>query len=48
VTQKVQPRLMLTGSGSKRAGLLVMEGFGGRALRHRQEVGAVSGLTPTP
>lgn len=48
MTQKVQQLLMLTGIGLKRAGLLVMECFGGRALRNRQEVGAVSGLTPTP
>lgn len=48
MTQKVQQLLMLTGIGIKRAGLLVMECFGWRALRHRKEVGAVSGLTPPP
>jgi transposase len=48
VTQKVQPLLMLKGIGIKRAWLFVMEFFGWRALRHRQEVGALSGLTPTP
>jgi transposase len=34
--------------GIKRAWLLVREFFGGRALRHRKAVGALSGLTPLP
>jgi hypothetical protein len=34
--------------GIKRAWLLVREFFGGRALRHRKAVGALSGLTPPP
>jgi transposase len=48
VTQKVPQLLRLKGSGSKSAWLFVMEFFGGRACHNRQEVGALSGLTPTP
>jgi transposase len=48
VTQKVPQLLMRKGMGIKSAWLFVMECFGGRALRNRQEVGALSGLTPTP
>ena len=48
VTQTVQHLLRLTGIGSNSAWLFVMEFFGWRALRNRQEVGALSGLTPTP
>ena len=44
----MQPRLRLTGMGSKRAWLLVRASFGGRACRPRQAGGAWSGLTPTP
>jgi transposase len=47
-TQKVQHLLMLKGIGINRAGLLVMECFGGRAFRHRKDVGALRGLTPPP
>jgi transposase len=48
VTKTVQQRLLLKGIGINRAWLCVLEFFGGRALRNRQEVGARSGLTPTP
>ena len=48
VTQKVQQLLMLKGIGINSAWLFVMEFFGWRALRNRKEVGALSGLTPTP
>jgi transposase len=48
VTKKVQQLLMLKGIGIKSAWLCVREFFGWRALRNRQEVGALSGLTPTP
>jgi transposase len=48
VTQKVQPLLRLTGIGITRAWRFVRECGGGRAFRHRQEVGALSGLTPPP
>jgi transposase len=47
-TQKVQQLLMLKGIGINRAWLFVLECFGWRAFRNRQEVGALSGLTPTP
>lgn len=48
VTKKVQQLLMLKGIGINSAWLFVMECFGWRALRNRKEVGALSGLTPTP
>jgi transposase len=48
VTKKVPPLLRLNGIGSNSAGRCVMEFFGWRAFRHRKEVGALSGLTPTP
>jgi transposase len=41
--KKVRPRLALQGIGSKRAWVLVMECFGGRACRNGTEVGALSG-----
>src|SRR5215467_13245776 len=48
VTQKVQQLLRLKGIGINSAWLFVMEFFGWRAFRDRKEVGALSGLTPTP
>jgi len=48
VTQKVQQLLLLKGIGINSAWLFVMEFFGWRAFRNRTEVGALSGLTPTP
>jgi transposase len=48
VTKKVQPLLMLKGIGINSAWVFVMAFFGWRAFRNRQEVGALSGLTPTP
>jgi transposase len=48
VTQKVQQLRMLKGIGINSAWLFVMEFCGWRALRNRKEVGALSGLTPTP
>jgi transposase len=48
VTKKVQQLLMLKGIGINSAWLFVMEFFGWRAFRNRKEVGALSGLTPTP
>jgi transposase len=39
---------MLKGIGINSAWLFVREFFGWRAFRNRQEVGALSGLTPTP
>ena len=48
MTQKVQQLLMLKGIGINSAWLFVMEFFGWRAFRNRKEVGALSGLTPTP
>jgi transposase len=48
VTKKVQQLLMLKGIGINSAWVFVLEFFGWRALRHRKEVGALSGLTPTP
>jgi transposase len=48
VTQKVPPLLRLQGSGSKSAGRCVRAFCGWRAWHNRQEVGARSGLTPTP
>jgi transposase len=48
VTQQVQQLLRLKGMGINSAWLFVREFFGWRAFRNRKEVGAVSGLTPTP
>ena len=48
VTKKVQQLLMLKGIGINSAWLFVMAFFGWRAFHHRKEVGALSGLTPTP
>ena len=48
VTKKVQQLLMLKGIGINSAWRFVMEFFGWRALHNRKEVGALSGLTPTP
>jgi transposase len=48
VTKNVQQLLMLKGLGTNRAWVFVMEFFGWRAFRNRQEVGALSGLTPSP
>jgi transposase len=48
VTKKVQQLLTLKGIGTQSAWVFVMECFGWRALRNGKEVGALSGLTPTP
>jgi transposase len=48
VTHKGQPLLRLQGSGSKSAWRCVRELCGWRAWHKRQEVGALSGLTPPP
>ena len=48
VTKKVQQLLTLKGMGTNSAWVFVMACFGWRAFRHRKEVGALSGLTPTP
>ena len=48
MTQTVQQRRLRNGIGIKSAWLFVMEFFGWRAFRNRKEVGALSGLTPTP
>jgi transposase len=48
VTQKVQQLLTLKGIGVNSAWVFVMEFFGWRAFRNGKEVGALSGLTPTP
>jgi transposase len=48
VTKKVQQLLMRKGIGINSAWVFVMEFFGWRAFRNRKEVGALSGLTPTP
>jgi transposase len=48
VTKQVQQLLMLKGIGINSAWVFVMEFFGWRAFRNRKEVGALSGLTPTP
>jgi transposase len=48
VTKKVQQLLRLTGIGSTRAWLCVMECCGWRACRKRKAGGALRGLTPTP
>jgi transposase len=46
--QKVRQLLTLQGIGSNSAWLDVMEFFAWRKFRNRREVGALSGLTPTP
>lgn len=46
--RKVRQRLTLKGIGTNSSWLLVMEFFGWRAFRNGKEVGALSGLTPTP
>jgi transposase len=46
--KKVRQLLTLKGIGTNSAWVLVMEFFGWRACRHGKEVGALSGLTPTP
>jgi transposase len=48
VTKKVQQLLPLKGIGVHSAWGFVMEFFGWRALRNGKEVGALSGLPPTP
>ena len=48
VTKKVQQLLTLKGIGVNSAWVFVMEFFGWRAFRNGKEVGALSGLTPTP
>src|SRR5262245_16835829 len=48
VPHKVQQLLMRKGIGINSAWLFVMECFGWRAFRNRQEDGALRGLTPTP
>jgi transposase len=48
VMQKVRQLLTRKGMGTNRAWVFVMEFFGGRAFRNGKEVGALSGLTPTP
>jgi transposase len=45
---QVRPLLPLKGMGVNSAGGFVMEFFGWRAFRRGKEVGALSGLTPTP
>jgi transposase len=46
--KKVRQLLTLQGIGTNSAGVLVVASFGWRAFRHGQEVGALSGLPPTP
>jgi transposase len=46
--EKVRQLLTLKGIGTNSAWVFVMEFFGWRAFRNGQEVGALSGLTPTP
>jgi transposase len=48
VMKQVQQLLMLKGIGINSAWVFVMECFSWRAFRNRKEVGALSGLTPTP
>jgi transposase len=48
VLHNVRHLLTLKGIGTNRAWVFVMECFGGRAFRTGKEVGALSGLTPTP
>lgn len=46
--KKVRQLLTLKGIGTNSAWVFVMEFFGWRAFRNGKEVGALSGLTPTP
>jgi transposase len=46
--EKVRQLMQLKGIGINGAWLLVMAFFGGRALKHRREVGGFAGFTPTP
>jgi transposase len=46
--RKVQQLVTLKGIGTNSAWVFVMECFGWRAFRNGKEVGALSGLTPTP
>jgi transposase len=48
VMNKVRQLLILKGIGTNSAWVFVMEFFGWRAFRNGKEVGALSGLTPTP
>jgi transposase len=48
VMQKVRQLLTLKGIGTNSAWVFAMEFFGWRAFRNGKEVGALSGLTPTP
>jgi transposase len=48
VMQNVRQLLTLKGIGTNSAWVFVMECFGWRAFRNGKEVGALSGLTPTP
>jgi transposase len=48
VMKKVRQLLTLKGIGTNSAWVFVMECFGWRAFRHGKEVGALSGLAPTP
>ena len=45
---KVRQLMLLKGMGIKGAWLVVMELFGGRAVKNRREVGGLAGFTPTP
>jgi transposase len=46
--KQVRQLLTLKGIGTKSAWVFVMACFGWRAFRHGKDVGALSGLTPTP
>jgi transposase len=48
VMNKVRQLLILKGIGTNSAWVFVMEFFGWRTFRNSKEVGALSGLTPTP
>ena len=48
VRKQVRQLLTLKGIGTNSAWVFVMEGFGWRAFRNGKEVGALSGLPPTP
>src|SRR2546430_15737695 len=45
---KVRQLMLLKGMGINGAWLVVMELFGGRAVKNRREVGGLAGFTPTP
>jgi transposase len=47
-SEKVRQLMHLQGIGINGAWVLVMEFFGGRACKHRREVGGLAGFTPTP